>query len=169
LTGLIVVVAVIRLLLRGLLGLQRHGRLWLDNGVVYLDSSRKLLGREVSRTRRAFGPEALVTVVRETRFPNLYTYVGLLALCVGVLVGTTTYLDGRLAGLEDWMRTGVLLVLGGLGIDFGLSVLAGHRPGRTSLSVTFKRGGTVRLAGLDEDDADRFLRRLAEVTHAEAG
>ena len=165
-TGLIFLATCVRLVLRFLFGLRRRGRMWLDQDTVVVEASTFFLGREMRQVRRSFGPEGLMSVVREVRYPYIYLFIGLFALCFGALTGTIAYLDGRLAGFEDWIRTGLILIIGGLVVDFVFTVLQATRPGKTSLSVTFKPGTTLRILGVDESAADAFLSELVRKAHA---
>ena len=167
-TGLIILVACVRLVLRFLFGLRRRGRMWLGQDAVMVESSTFFLGREMRRVRRSFGPEGLMSVVREVRYPYIYLFIGLFALCFGALTGTIAYLDGRLAGFEAWIRTGLFLIIGGLVVDFVFTVLQATRPGRTTVSVTFKPRTTLRILGVDESAADAFLSELVRKAHASA-
>lgn len=160
-TGLIVVVSAVRLALRFLLGLRREGRVRLEEGRVVVESAHFMLGKQMRHVRRTFGPEGLLSVAREVRYPALYLYVGMFALTFGALTGTIAYLDGTLAGFEDWIRTGLLLILGGLVVDFLFAVVAVTRPGRTTLSLTFAPRTTVRILGVDQSRADSFLDLIA--------
>ncbi|MBN1946283.1 MAG: hypothetical protein JW797_11455 [Bradymonadales bacterium] len=165
-TGIIIVVSIVRVLGRFLFGLRRVGRIWMEGEVVFVETSRHFLGKEVRRTRRTFGPRGILTVQQEVRYPFLYLFIGLLAVCAGALVGTMVYLDGRLAGFEDWMEVGLYLLMGGVVIDFLLTVLVASRPGRTSLSITFEPKTTIRLIGVNRVEAERLMVRLARAAHA---
>jgi hypothetical protein len=165
-TGIIVIVAVVRLFTRFILQSRRSGRLWIENGRVYLEHSHFMFGKEMRRVKQSFGPKGLLRVASEVRYPYIYLFIGLFALCAGTLTGTIAYLDGRLAGLEDWMRNGVLLVLGGLVVDFVFTVLLASRPGRTTISVTFEPNTTIRVTGVDRENADAFLDELSRRAHA---
>ncbi len=164
-TGLIVVVSAVRLALRFLLGLRREGRVRLEDGRVVVESAHFMLGKQMRHVRRTFGPEGLLSVAREVRYPSLYLYVGMFALTFGALTGTIAFLDGTLAGFEDWVRIGLLLILGGLVVDFLFAVIAVTRPGRTTLSLTFAPRTTVRILGVDQGRADSFLDLVARRAH----
>ena len=78
------------------------------------------------------------------------------------------FLDGRLAGFEEWMRVGLLLIIAGLVVDFLFAAVAGSRPGKATLVLSSEPKTTVRLIGVDERDADRVqdaLAKLASTNH----
>ncbi len=167
-TGIVLITAILRLLFRFIFGLKRTARLWLDHDTVVLETYTHLFGKEMKRARRSFGPEGLLSVVREVRYPQIYLFVGLFALCFGALTGTIAFLDGQLAGFETWIQTGLILIVSGLVVDFIFSVLFATRPGRTSLTLTFNPRATLRLLGVKEAEADEFMSELVKRSHEQS-
>lgn len=165
-TGIMLIAATVKLVLRFIFGLRKTARLWLDQDTVVLETHTHLFGKEMKRARRSFGPEGLLSVVREVRYPQIYLFIGLFALCFGALTGTIAFLDGQLAGFETWIQTGLILIVSGLVVDFVFSVLFATRPGRTSLTLTFNPRATLRVLGVKEADADAFLSELVKRSHA---
>ncbi|MCA9562720.1 MAG: hypothetical protein KC561_04480 [Myxococcales bacterium] len=165
LTGLVVLVAAARVLLRFFLGFRRHGRLWMEDGLIFVETTVYLFGNPTRVARRSFGPKGLLSVTREHRYPQIFTYIGLFALAAGVFTGTIAFLDGRLAGFEDWILTAVMLVLGGLVIVFLFVVVTASRPGKASLCLRFAPKERLRITGVDRDRAEAVLRALARSAH----
>jgi hypothetical protein len=170
LTGILAVLHVARLVGRYALGLRRPTEVRLGPEGLELSQRTELLGR-VLRDRRVVVPlDNLQRVAREVRYSRLGLYVGLVALAVGTYLGIGLFVDGIRVpgGSPPLLGMGLLLVLLGLGLDFGLSTLSDTARGKCRLVVMPRKGKSLCVAELEPGETDALLRSLTEMISSRA-
>jgi len=163
LTGILALLHIARLIGRYALGLRRPAEIRLGPDGLELTQRTELLGR-VLRDRRILVPFGnLQRVAREVRYSRLGLYAGLVALAVGTYFGISLFVDGVRVpgGSPPLLGMGFLLVLLGLGLDFGLSTLSDTARGKCRLVVTPRKGRSLCVAELEPRQADAMLRSVA--------
>jgi hypothetical protein len=170
LTGILALLHIARLTGRYALALRRPVEVRLGPEGLELSQRTELLGR-VLRDRRVLVPlHNLQRVAREVRYSRLGLYVGLFALAVGTYLGIALFVDGVRVpgGSPPLLGMGVLLVLLGLGLDFGLSSLSDTARGKCRLVILPRKGKSLCVAELEPRPTDALLRTLAEQVSARA-
>jgi hypothetical protein len=160
LTGLLLVSAIVRLVLRYVLGLRRPAETAVGASSVVVRSKTILLGRTLRERETVLPREGLASAAREVRFPSLGLYAGLVALVLGSYVGAGVLTDGIRAASPSLLGTGLAVLLAGVVLDF---LLASITPGSRGLCrVVFrpKRGAVVCVESVDPKRADASLARL---------
>jgi hypothetical protein len=145
---------------RGLAALLRYRRVAdveLVHGGVRLTRRDSLLGRRVRDAQETYVLSAIAGVGREARFPVLAPVVGALSLSLGLLVGGVFAFDGVRTGETILLLLAASVVLLGAGLDFVLSVLLPARAHTVSFFLRLIPKREVRLVGVDQDQAERFL------------
>jgi hypothetical protein len=159
-TGLLLVLEAGRAALRLVLALGRPAVVRLTSSCIEVRGSTRLLGRVLREHVTIIPREALIHATREVRYPRLGLYAGLIALTIGSYLGVGLAVDGVRAASPSMLGTGLLIVLLGLALDFGLSSLAPGLRGRSRLLLVPRRGPVVCLAGVEPQAADLFLIEL---------
>jgi len=168
LTGILALLHVARLIGRYALALRRPVEVRLGPEGLELSHRTELLGR-VLRDRRVLVPlHNLQRVAREVRYSRLGLYVGLFALAVGTYLGISLFVDGVRVpgGSPPLLGMGVLVVLLGLGLDFGLSSLSDTARGKCRLVILPRKGKSLCVAELEPRQTDALLRTLAQQTQS---
>ena len=163
-TGILFVAQLARLLGRIALGYRRPATLRLSERGLELAHRTEMLGK-VLRDREIVVPMANVSkVTREVRYARAGLYIGLFALVVGSYVGMGLLVDGARVpgGSAPLIGLGVLIIVLGLGIDFGLSALADSARGRCRLVVEPRKGRALCIGALDPTRADAMLTTIAD-------
>ena len=164
-TGLLAIGHLAALLARLTLGIRRPATLTITPAGLRLEQRTLLLGREL-RNRETLVPlDALLRITREVRYARTSLYVGLAAIAFGTYVGVGFFVDGLRApgGSPSLVGMGLLLMLGGLGLDYALSSLADAARGRCRLVLVPVRGRALCIGGLDPRRTDAALRDVADV------
>ncbi|MBK7582269.1 MAG: hypothetical protein IPI67_18940 [Myxococcales bacterium] len=163
LTGLLLVSRGARLLGRLALAFRQPADVRVSERGLELSHRTELLGR-VLRKREILIPMAnLARVTREIRFPRLGLYLGLGALAFGSYVGMGLFVDGARVpgGSAPLLGMGLLIIVLGLAVDYGLSMLFDNVRGRCRLLVEPKKGRRICIGALDPERADAMLSQLA--------
>jgi hypothetical protein len=160
-TGLLLLLEVLRLVGRLVLALRRPAVVRLTDTAIEVRGSTRLLGRVIREHLTIVPREALIHATREVRYPRLGLYAGLIALTVGSYVGVGLLVDGVRAASPSLFGTGVLIVLLGLAFDFAFSSAIPGLRGHARLLLLPRRGPAVCLSAVETDAADRFLAELA--------
>ncbi len=166
LTGILAVVWLVKLLGRYALAFKRPAAVRLTSRGLELDHRTEMLGR-VLRDRETLVPiDNVAKVTREVRYARAGLYAGLFALAIGLYAGISLFVDGvRVPGSSpSLLGMAFVLVVVGLGVDFGLSSLSDSARGKCRLVVEPRKGKRLCIATLDPSTADAMLARLAEQT-----
>src|SRR5690606_1421535 len=121
-----------RLIARYVFSFKRPARVMLSQRGLEVTYHTELLGK-VLRERATLVPlDNLASVTREVRFARLGMYAGLVALVIGSYVGVGLFIDGLRVpgGSATLLGLAVVLILGGLLIDFALSSLSDSVQGK---------------------------------------
>lgn len=156
-TGVSLVVGLVKLLLRFVLGLRREGRVEINDGKLRLEETTRFAGREIKAEREHFGREAIVSARLETRYPYLPTLLGLAGLGLGVIFGLLWLLDGIQGEFTPWILAGVGALLTGVVLDLGLTALASSMPGKTTVVLRLPGRRVLRLIGCDPSSAEAVV------------
>ena len=159
-TGLLLVMAVVRAFARLALSYRRPAELSVSPKGIRIKTRTELLGRTIREREIHIGKDALVRAVREVRFPRLGLYAGLLALVLGSYIGVGALVDGVRAASPSLLGTGLLVVAAGIGLDVLFSSVGPGARGRCRVSFLPKRGGIVCVGFVDAARADSVLLRL---------
>lgn len=160
-TGVLFVAALVRLAMRHLLAYRCPADLATSAGGVRIRARTELLGRTLREREIVIGSDALVRAVREVRFPRLGLYAGLLALALGTYIGVGAVVDGVRAASPALLFWGMVLVAGGIALDFVLSSLKYGLQGRCRVLLAPRKGRTVCIGYVDPQRADVALASLA--------
>lgn len=159
-TGLLLVMAIVRLFARLALSYKRPAELFLAPKGIRIKTRTMLLGRTIRDREIHIGRDALVRAEREVRFPRLGLYAGLLALVVGSYIGVGALVDGVRAASPSLLGTGLLIVAVGITLDVLLSSIGPSARGRCRVSFSPRRGSTICVGFVDAARADSALLRL---------
>ncbi|MEZ4256166.1 MAG: hypothetical protein R3A78_10740 [Polyangiales bacterium] len=143
-----------------LVGWRESTRITVVETRVHIERSQAFFGRVV-REREAWVPlYALTRVERHSRFPLIYSLVGIASLAAGVLVGGTLLVEGLRAGVGALVLGGATVALAGALLDLGLDVLAPARRNRVAVELRAhpKLALCVRA---DDATARKFVDGLA--------
>ena len=162
-TGLLVFAHVLAVLGRLTLGLRRPATLEVTPRGIRIEQRTMLLGR-VLRARETLVPlDALLRVTREVRFARSGLYAGLAMLALGTYFGVGFLVDGIRApgGSPSLLFMGLVVMMAGLVLDFGLSSLADGARGRCQVTVIPLRGKALCVGAIEPERADATLRQVA--------
>ena len=151
----------LRLVARVVLRMRRPTEVSFTPRGIRVRTSTRMLGK-VLREKEAVVPlDGLKRVAREVRYGQPGVYAGLVALAVGSYVGFAWFLDGLRAASLPLATAGLLIVLGGVALDFALVSLVPTRKGKCRVIITPVRGAATCVAGVDAALADGLLRKIA--------
>jgi hypothetical protein len=170
LTLVLPVLVVMRLIGRYALAFRRPAAVGLSERGLELEYRSELLGR-VLRERSVLVPLSnLASVTRELRYARAGLYAGLIALVVGSYLGVGLLADGfRVPGGSlPLIGLAVLLIAGGLALDFVLSSVGVNARGRCRLVVVPRKGRAVCISDLDPARTDALLASVARHSVAPA-
>ncbi|HJK93518.1 MAG TPA: hypothetical protein RMH85_08165 [Polyangiaceae bacterium LLY-WYZ-15_(1-7)] len=156
--------AALQWLVRGVgwaLGLRRPATLQFVKGGLRLSKRVELLGKTVREGRETYTWAALASAGRTTRYPAAHLVAGALAFAAGIVAGGLFLFDGLRSGETILLLVGAGLILLGGGLDLALGMLLPARRGRVAVDLAVLPKRRVRLVGVDESAAERFLERLA--------
>ena len=152
---------------RWTLAYRRPARLRLAPEGLELEQRTELLGRVLRERRHFVSLNALSSITRETRFSNLGLYVGLGSLVVGTFLGSGLLVDGmRVSGGSGPLVTlGLAIVLLGLVLDLGISLLDSRRSNQCHVIIRPVRGRAFCISGVDARSADALLSDVKTQLH----
>ena len=162
-TFILPVIVVLRLVGRYALAFRRPAAVGLSERGLELQYRSELLGR-VLRERSVLVPLTnIASVTREHRYARAGLYAGLIALVLGSYFGVGLLADGvRVPGGSlPLIGLAVLLIAGGLAVDFLLSNVAVNVRGRCRLVVVPRKGRALCIAEIDPAQADAMLAGVA--------
>ena len=126
----------------------------------------ELLGKKLQEKACVVPLSNLLCVSREVRYARASMYAGLTALATGTFLGMSLMLDGvRVPGGSGsllWM--GLVCLLGGIGLDFGLTTLSDTLRGTCRLVVVQRKGRPLCVGSLSRNATDAMLRQLGQAT-----
>jgi hypothetical protein len=160
-TGLLFVMAVVRLIGRYALAYRRPAEATLTSGSLHVRSRTIILGRMVRERDVVIARQGLTRAVREVRYARAGFYAGLFSLALGSLIGVRTFVDGVRAASPSLLFYGLLIVALGIGLDFVLGSLGAVRKGKCRVVFVGKDRVSVCVGDVDADRADRALTALA--------
>lgn len=162
-SGLLFVARGVRLLGALALAFKQPAEIRLSERGLEITHKTELLGR-VLRAKETVVPMAnLARVTREIRYNRLGLYLGLFALAIGTYLGMGLLVDGVRVpgGSAPLLGLGVVLVVLGLAIDYGLSTLADTVRGRCRVVVVPKKGKSVCVGSLEPERVDAMLTAIS--------
>ena len=106
----------------------------------------------------------LAVLARQTRFPRLGLYAGLVSLAVGTFFGVSLMGDGAWARSPSLFAVGALVFGVGVALDLLLSRLGANHDGRHQLLIVPRRGARVAVRVTDPRLAEEVLRAVSERT-----
>ncbi len=125
---------------------------------------RSLLGRRFRERTSLVSMHEVRRLSREVRYARSGTYAGLVALGLGSFLGMRLFVDGlRVPGFSGpllWL--GLLLVVGGLCLDFALANWLDATRGRCRFLVVTEGGKGFCLADVEPAELDAMLSQLAK-------
>jgi hypothetical protein len=163
-TLILPLIMVARLIGRYALAFRRPAAVGLSERGLELEYRSELLGR-VLREKSVLVPLSnIASVTREHRYAQAGLYAGLLALVLGSYFGVGLLADGvRVPGGSlPLIGLAVLMIAGGLALDFLFSSVAVNARGRCRLVVVQRKGGALCVAELDPAQADALLASVAK-------
>jgi hypothetical protein len=152
-----------RLIGRYALAFRRPAAVGLSERGLELEYRSELLGR-VLREKSVLVPLSNVaSVTREHRYAQAGLYAGLIALVLGSYFGVGLLADGvRVPGGSlPLIGLAVLMIAGGLALDFLFSNVAVNARGKCRLVVVQRKGRPLCVAELDPAQADALLASVA--------
>jgi hypothetical protein len=163
-TLILPLIMVARLIGRYALAFRRPAAVGLSERGLELEYRSELLGR-VLREKSVLVPLSnIASVTREHRYAQAGLYAGLLALVLGSYFGVGLLADGvRVPGGSlPLIGLAVLMIAGGLALDFLFSSVAVNARGRCRLVVVQRKGRALCVAELDPAQADALLASVAK-------
>jgi hypothetical protein len=163
LTGILLLWRGAALVGRYALGFRRPAEVRLTRRGLELDSRAYLLGRVLYERHVMVPLGQLSRASREVKYARLGLYGGLVALVLGSYFGMGLFVDGLRVpgGSPPLLGLGVLLVVAGLGLDYGLSRLSDAARGHCRLVVVPRKGKTFCIGGLEPGPTDHVLAEIA--------
>jgi len=129
-----------------------------------IHEKKSLLGRQFRERTSVFPMQEIRRLSREVRYARAGTYAGLVALGIGSFLGMRLFVDGlRVPGFSGpllWL--GLLVVVGGLCLDFLLVNWLDAAHGRCRFVVVTERGRGLCLADVEPAQVDAVLSELAK-------
>ncbi len=163
LSGLLFVSRAVRLLGRLALAFRQPAEIRLSERGLEIAHKTEVLGR-VLRAKETLVPLAnLARVTREIRYNRLGLYLGLSALALGSYFGMSFFVDGVRVpgGSAPLLGLALVVILLGLGIDYGLTSLADTVRGRCRVVVEPKKGKKVCVGALEPAHVDAMLAAIS--------
>ena len=160
-TGLSLIWGGIIIASRYLLRLQTTATATLSEGLLTINATHSLLGREFKKTRTITPNTRIQAVQIEKRRRIVHLMVGFGFLTVGVFSGVHWILNGLGAGYPYLFLIGAGVIIAGIAIDLILNQLIPDGNGRSSVIIN-TTSWRFRLTGLSDDDAGRFVRFAAQ-------
>lgn len=162
LTGLLLLMHVIRAIKRTALGHRRPAELSLTPHGLELSAQSELLGRVLRRSKVLIPLSGLARITREERYARAGLYGGLAALVVGSYVGVGLIVDGARVpgGSASLLSLGFVIVLLGVALDYGLATWSGSLRTRCRVIVTPHKGHRFCVGRLERGRADALLLAL---------
>jgi len=161
LTGLLLVMHVVRLSARAALGYKRPATVTITEAGARVRWRTEILGRTLRDRDVVIGREGLASILREVRYPRAAFYAGLFFLAVGSFVGVRTLADGVRAASPTLLLAGFVFVALGVLVDFVLGSLVPGAVGRCRLLLVPRAGASICVSGVDARGVDLALARLA--------
>jgi hypothetical protein len=159
-TGVLLLFRGVRLVAKVVLKYRQPTEVRVSADSIRVFSRTEMLGRLLREQAIVIPKVGLVRAVRETRYPRLGMYAGLIALALGSYLGVSLVVDGLRAASVSMFGMGALVALFGLGIDFALASLVPGSSGRCRLILVPRRGALLCIGSVDPALADRLLSRL---------
>ena len=160
-TGISLVIYLVRVFVRFVLGYKRKGTLDLDGDRLRFAEKVQFVGREIRSSNETFSrTRDVLSVKLETRFPYLFTLLGLACLGFGVIAGIVLLLDGIQGEFTPWILSGVGLLLLGIVLDLVFTTIASSLPGKTTLTLYMTDKRVVRLVGCEQELAAKVVEWL---------
>jgi hypothetical protein len=160
-TGILFVLAVLRLSARLALAYRRPAEVTLTASSVRVHWRSIILGRVVRERDVLLARAGLARAAREVRYARAAFYAGLLSLAVGSLIGVRTFVDGVRAASPSLLFYGLLIVALGVGLDFVLGSLRSGPKGKCRVAFVNRDGTSLSIRDVDAGDADRALAQLS--------
>lgn len=164
LTGILFLVHAVRVVGRLAFRYRKPATLKLTERGLELTHRTELLGR-VLRDRETIVPlDNLARVTREVRFARIGLYAGLVALVLGSYLGMGLFVDGLRVpgGSGSLLGMGVLVIVLGIVIDFGLTALSDSVRGQCRIVVEQRKGRPLCVGTLDPTETDGMLTTIAD-------
>ncbi|MBX3128756.1 MAG: hypothetical protein KF718_18695 [Polyangiaceae bacterium] len=165
-TGISFLLGVGRAFCRFALAYRRPAELKLSERGLEVSSHTELLGKVLRRHALVVPLSNLAQISREVRFARAGLFAGLFALALGTYVGMGLVVDGaRVPGTSpSLLGIGLLIILLGIGLDFGLSFLANGARGRCQIVVQPRKGRRLCVGRLEPSAADAMLLAVAKAS-----
>jgi hypothetical protein len=163
LTGILFLWRAVRLVGALALAFKQPAEIRLSDRGLEIAHKTELLGR-VLRAKETVVPIAnLARITREIRYNRLGLYLGLFALTLGSYFGMSLLVDGVRVpgGSAPLLGLGLVIVVLGLAIDYGLTTLADTVRGRCRVVVVPKKGKSVCVGSLEPRHVDAMLAELS--------
>lgn len=155
---------------RWVLGYRSQAALSLSASGLELRHVVTLLGKRWRERRQVVPLSEIASVERDVRYQGVSLYAGLLALVLGTYVGGGLLIDALRvpSGSPSLLGMGLLLIAGGIALDFALSHWGTYRQGRVQLTVRRHHGRGLRLRELDSERCQQLLQELVRFREFEA-
>jgi hypothetical protein len=164
LVGWLLVSHVARLVGRFALQYRRPAEVRVTRQGIQVRSTTQMLGKVLRESETLIPLDGLVRATREVRFPRLGTYAGLVTLAIGSYVGVSWFIDGIRSGSFSLATVGLLIILGGVALDFALVSLLPGRKGRCRVVFVPRKGAVTCVGWVDAAKADVLLRGIAKAS-----
>jgi len=154
-------------ILRLFLGYRANAEVTISEKGLEIRESRTLLGRKLREQTTVLTMPRIQHLSREVRFARAGTYAGLAALGLGSVLGMRLFVDGlRVPGFSGpLLLLGLLIVLGGLGLDFAFANWLDSSKSRCRFLVISEDGKGFCIAGVEPTQADSILSELSSRLH----
>ncbi len=161
LTGLLLVVAVARLVSGWILGYKRPCSVTLDEAGMAVDVKTVLAGRMLSTRKLDVPPWKVGTIEREERFRHAHVLVGAMFFLMGAGAGFGLVVEWAFTQFGIYLLMGIGAMVLGIGLDLAV-VLVVPSVRRTSAVVIHTDTGTLRVDDVLDGNAERFLEHARE-------
>ena len=163
-TGWLFVRRVVDSVIRIFLAYRAKAEVRVSDKGLEIRENRSLLGRRFRERTSVVAIHDIRRLSREVRYARTGTYAGLAALGLGSFLGMRLFVDGlRVPGFSGpllWL--GLLVVVGGLCLDFALTNWLDATRGRCRFLVVTEGGKGLCLADVEAPRVDAMLAELAK-------
>jgi hypothetical protein len=168
LSGLLLARSLARFVGSYLLGFRRPCSARLDESGIEIGWTTQLMGRQVRRTTRRIPPWKVESVEREERFRFAPVLVGALFFLAGLTAGFGLVVEWAFTRFGIYLLMGLGLVMLGIAVDAAVVFLVPAARGQSAIVITAGRE-RLRIEGLDDGSAERFMERAGELFGRRSG
>lgn len=159
-TGIALLVAIGRFLAYSF-GLDRTGKVRLENNAVHVHRETKFFGRTLRVSDASYALRDIECAKREVSLPALHVVCGALSLAVGIILAVIWTSDAVARGDGSLLASAALAIGVGAGVDLILAGWGQRRRPRTGFEMFVDNQLVVALRKVDGERAQRLVEQIA--------